>query len=66
MSLTSVVPLAVPSLFHSSYPSVPSWALKYSVPFTFTGLAGYEPVEPLRMSLTSVVPPVLPSLLHSS
>jgi parallel beta-helix repeat protein len=35
MSLTSTVPAAVPSLFHSSPPCVPSLAEKNSVPFTF-------------------------------
>ena len=35
MSLTSTVPAAVPSLFHSSTPCVPSLAVKNSVPLTF-------------------------------
>ena len=33
--LTRTVPAAVPSLFHSSTPSVPSLAAKNSVPLTF-------------------------------
>ena len=40
MSLTSTVPAAVPSLFHSSQPVVPSSAAKNSVPFTFVRLRG--------------------------
>ena len=35
MSLTRTVPAAVPSLFHSSSPVVPSLAEKNSVPLTF-------------------------------
>ena len=35
MSLTRTVPAAVPSLFHSSLPCVPSSAVKNSVPLTF-------------------------------
>ena len=35
ISLTSTVPAAVPSLFHSSVPWVPSLALKNNVPLTF-------------------------------
>ena len=35
MSLTRTVPAAVPSLFHSSSPCVPSSAVKNSVPLTF-------------------------------
>ena len=34
MSLTMTVPAAVPSLFHSSRPWMPSLAVKYSVPPT--------------------------------
>ena len=43
MSLTRTVPAAVPSLFHSSSPFVPSSAVKNSVPFTFVRLLGLEP-----------------------
>ena len=56
MSSTSTVPAAVPSLFHSSTPVVPSLAVKKSVPFTFVETAGSEPVAPGLMSLTSTVP----------
>ena len=40
MSLTRTVPAAVPSLFHSSVPCVPSLAAKNSVPLTFVRLDG--------------------------
>ena len=40
MSLTRTVPAAVPSLFHSSCPFVPSSAVKNSVPLTFVRLPG--------------------------
>ena len=40
MSLTSTVPAAVPSLFHSSSPLVPSLAMKNSVPSTSVRLCG--------------------------
>ena len=40
MSLTRTVPAAVPSLFHSSAPFVPSLAVKNSVPLTFVRLLG--------------------------
>src|SRR5436190_16464118 len=43
MSLTIVVPAAVPSLFHNSRPSMLLVALKYSVPLTFVRPAGFEP-----------------------
>ena len=39
MSLTRTVPAAVPSLFHSSWPVVPSSAAKNSVPLTFVRLS---------------------------
>ena len=40
MSLTRTVPAAVPSLFHSSRPFVPSSAVKNSVPLTSVRLLG--------------------------
>ena len=40
MSLTRTVPAAVPSLFHSSAPCVPSSAAKNSVPLTFVRSLG--------------------------
>ena len=42
MSLTRTVPAAVPSLFHSSLPCVPSLAVKNSVPLTLVRLRGDE------------------------
>ena len=42
MSLTRAVPAAVPSLFHSSAPCMPSSAVKNSVPFTSVRLLGSE------------------------
>ncbi len=62
MSATRVV--VVPSLFHSSYPAVGSYALKNTVPPTATRLCGCESPLPGWMSATCVV--VAPSLFHSS
>ena len=68
MSLTSTVPAAVPSLFHSSAPAVPSVALKKTAPPTPTKLAGDEELfaseiglTPGKMSLTSAVPAAVPA-----
>src|SRR6266478_2546301 len=61
MSLTSVVPAVVRSLFHSSCPLTPSLAAKNNVPLTFVRLATEVAVE-----LTMTVPPFVPSLFHSS
>src|ERR671932_700795 len=67
MSLTRVVPAAVPSLFHSSPPCTPSSAAKNSVPFTSAMLPGDEPtVRVPLMSLTSAVPAAVPSDFHRS
>ena len=67
--LTIIVPLAVPSLFHNSYP-VPSLALKYSSLFMTTGLQQDSdeklPAEPDLMSFTITVPEAVPSLFHNS
>ena len=65
MSLTSTVPAAVPSLFHSSLPCVPSSAVKKSVPSTAVRTRGTMPPVGL-MSLTSTVPAAVPSLFHNS
>ncbi len=56
ISLTSVVPALVPSLFHSSSPLVPSLARKYNIPFTFVRPAGLALLAPERMSLTTRSP----------
>src|SRR5690349_9406259 len=68
MSLTITVPLAVPSLFHSSRPWAPSSAVKNRVPLTAVRLAGAELLgrtdgppgkglaEPGKTSLTRAVP----------
>src|SRR6516165_9555973 len=66
MSLTSVVPAAVPSLFHNSAPCDLSKAVKKSVPFISIKLEGYEPAGPGLMSLTSTVPAAVPLEAHSS
>jgi hypothetical protein len=64
--LTSLVPAAVPSLFHNSGPCTPSLAAKNNVPLTFVRSVGPEPSLPGRMSLTSCVPAAVPSLFHGS
>ena len=65
VDLTITVPASVPSLFHSSFPFVPSLAWKNSVPSTFVSLS--KPEAPIRlMSFTMAVPPAVPSLFHSS
>src|SRR5215212_7372337 len=79
MSLTRVVPLLVPSLFHSSTPCLPSLAFKQRVlpttnSFSTSALRLTAPVVSLvfelpwwvLMSLTRVVPLLIPSLFHSS
>src|SRR4029079_16263364 len=66
MSLTIVVPAAVPLLLHSSAPFVPSLAVKNRVPLTFTRLPGEELALPGLMFITGTVPPEVPSLFHSS
>jgi hypothetical protein len=74
MSLTSTVPAAVPSVFHSSVPVVPSLAVKNRVSPTILNSVDDEEgpekvlIEPplgLR-SLKSVVPAAVPSVLQSS
>ena len=66
MSLTRAVPAAVPSLFHSSQPCVPSSAEKNSVPLTFVRSLGSKRAAAGSMSLTRTVPAAVPSLFHSS
>src|SRR5262249_52324724 len=66
MSLTRTVPAAVPLLFHSSCPCVPSLAEKNSVPFTLIRLLGVDEPLPELMSLTRAVPSAVPSLFHIS
>src|SRR5262245_25444069 len=68
MSLTRVVPAAVPSLRHSSRPCTPSSATKNRVPFTTSRIMGSEPlaVMLLLMSVRRVVPAAVPSLRHNS
>ena len=57
MSLTRTVPAAVPSLFHSSQPWMPSSAEKSSVPPTRRRGSGCSTAAaPWLMSLTSTVP----------
>src|SRR6266545_1866513 len=66
MSLTMVVPLAVPSLFQSSVPFVPSLAVKRRVPFMFVRDWGEALAEPGQISFTRDVPLAVPSLFQSS
>src|SRR5215203_756743 len=81
MSLTSVVPLSVPSLFHSSTPCLPSSAAKNTcLPMTVTVSGWLQPLgipqspcwqrapggKSGLMSLTTLVPLLVPSLFHSS
>ena len=67
MFLTSVVPAAVPSLFHSSRPLVPSSALKIELAVEAgEDCEGKLPSTPGRMSFTITVPAAVPSLFHSS
>ena len=63
MSVTMTVPAAVPSLFHSSMPFVPSLAVKKSVPSTFVRLLGLSRRVDV---LDQQVPAAVPSLFHSS
>src|SRR5215217_488351 len=81
MFLTSLVPLLVPSLFHSSTPCLPSSAAKNTcLPMTVTVSGWLQPLGMPQspclqrapggksglMSLMSVVPFVVPSVFHSS
>src|SRR5262245_11419846 len=66
MSLTSLVPAVVPSLFHSSRPPVPSYAVKNSVPLTFVRLLMELYLWLGGRPLTRTVPLAVPSLFHNS
>ena len=66
MSLTSLVPAAVPFDFQSSRPWLPSSALKKSDPSASARSKGEESTPFWLMSLTSVVPPGVPSDVQSS
>ena len=59
---TFFVPVAVPSLFHSSECSPPSYPWKKSVPSTFAG----SDTAPWWNSFSSCVPVEVPSLAQSS
>src|SRR6267378_2453056 len=65
MSFTCIVPMTVPSVFHSSGPLTPSSAEKYNAAPKTVNSDTKEPV-PRLMSFTSTVPPSVPSVLHSS
>src|SRR5215217_8634170 len=81
MFLTSLVPLLVPSVFHSSTPCLPSFAEKNTVLPTSVMSSAHELprqlFSPLQASvvgagaaglmfLTNLVPLLVPSLFHSS
>src|SRR5829696_500092 len=81
MSLTRLVPLLVPSLFHNSTPCLPSFAVKNTcLPTSVMSSAHELPAQLFSllqasvvgsgaaglMSLTSVVPLLVPSLFHNS
>jgi hypothetical protein len=64
MFLTIVVVASVPSLFHSSTPSVPLSALKKSLPSNSVRLLGALPAS--EKLLTSSVVASVPSLFQST
>src|SRR5262245_44135024 len=68
MSLTRMVPAAVPSLFHSSRSSTLciAFAAKNSMPLTLVRPHGYWLGVPPPTALTRVVPLAVPSLFQSS
>src|SRR5262245_1203248 len=66
MSLTSTVPVEVPSLLHNSVPWMPLLAVENSVPLIFPRFLGKEPALPGWMFLTRIVPSAVPSLFHRS
>src|SRR4051794_29716321 len=66
MFCTSVVPLVVPSLCHSSAPFVLSPAAKNRSPPTFVRYFGLLLPEPGLISFTSLVLAAAPSLRHNS
>ena len=67
MSLTIVVPAAVPSLHQTSVPFTPSSAEKHTSLPRATRYSGSEPSSGVgSMSLTIAVPAAVPSLRQSS
>lgn len=66
MSVTIVVPFAVPSLRHSSLPLTPSLAANNSWLSTAVSTPGVEPSAPSKISLTKTVPAAVPSVFQSS
>ena len=66
ISLTIIVPDAVPSLFHNSCPVAVVVAAKKSVLFTTVRWLGELPGVPLLMFFTITVPEAVPSLFHLS
>src|SRR5687768_13628189 len=65
-SFTSTVLAAVPLVFHSSSPWIPSCAVNSKVPFTAVRFSIADPVVPTRISLTRIVPLLVPLLFHNS
>jgi hypothetical protein len=67
MSLTRTVLAAVPFVFQSSYPELPSSATKKRfAPAAVNRNSEGAPPAPGLMSLTRTVPAAVPSLFHSS
>src|SRR6185369_694345 len=66
MSLTTTVPAAVPSVFHSSRPVPAVVAEKKATPPARVSWYGVLDEDPGTMSSTWVVPPRVPSVRHSS
>ncbi len=66
MSLTNVVPIAVPSVEYSSIPFIPSSAMKYNLFIKTVKKEGELLAEPALISLTKTVPTAEPSLFQSS
>ena len=66
MSLRSWVPSLVPSVTHSSFPWVPSLALKSTMSPKTTNEEGLLELVPSRMSFRSSVPAGVPSVIQSS
>ena len=72
MFLTMAVPASVPSVAHSSWPLVPSFAEKYILSLkmvqksTLANPLKAPLPDPGHMSLTMAVPASVPSVAHSS
>jgi hypothetical protein len=66
MSLTSTVPLRVPSVRHSSLPKADVLAVKKTRLLRATNLLGAELPKPDQISLTSDVPAAVPLVFQSS